>query len=331
MARYLIGVDSGGSKTDAVLTNENGQVLAHVLGGPASASGAPFEASVRNIDQTLDILLKPVGGRMTAVDAAYFGISGCGSKPAHDRFQQVLEQLLPNTAALLAGSDSINSITAEIGSADGIVAICGTGSGAFTRLNGCILPRVDGHGFWVGDDAGGFNMGRCAIHAALRDEDGRGPQTLLTELCRKKANCANMVTAIDAIEHGGKAAVASYAPCLLEAWHAGDAVATQAIEHFAALMAEIIRTAGQRTPQTRKPVILCGSLFRPELGFSAKVQELLGTDYCLINPLMPPVYGAVAYAYHMAIGHDAPEAYRQQYLRTIKEGVSEHVHECGRT
>ena len=57
--------------------------------------------------------------------------------------------------------------------APGVVVIAGTGSMA-SGWNGESSARAGGHGFLLGDEGGAYWIGRAAVRAALRWEDGMG-------------------------------------------------------------------------------------------------------------------------------------------------------------
>lgn len=144
-------------------------------------------------------------------------------------------------------SDSMNPFYGECGTSDGIVAICGTGSSAFAYKNG-IIHRVDGHGYLLGDESGGYRMGQMALNAALREEDGRGPKTILTQLCRQKAG-KPIMDALAEINDGGKTVIASYARCLLEARERNDGVAVRLMDGIENTMAETIIAEDEELPE----------------------------------------------------------------------------------
>lgn len=76
MEMRLIGIDGGGSKTDAVLCADDGTVLARKIGGPSSPTSLS-EAEVKAcLSDLLEELFGPYGGLSARVDGIYAGISG---------------------------------------------------------------------------------------------------------------------------------------------------------------------------------------------------------------------------------------------------------------
>src|SRR6266581_1820269 len=62
--------------------------------------------------------------------------------------------------------------------APGVVVIAGTGSMA-SGWNGESSARAGGHGFLLGDEGGAYWIGRAAVRAALRWEDGMGGSKII--------------------------------------------------------------------------------------------------------------------------------------------------------
>jgi len=87
---------------------------------------------------------------------------------------------LPGTVAtVLVAHDSVTSYLGCRGVEPGCVLAVGTGTVALAV--GTAVARVDGWGSLVGDAGSGYWIGRAAIDAALRAEDGRGRRTALRE------------------------------------------------------------------------------------------------------------------------------------------------------
>ncbi len=79
--------------------------------------------------------------------------------------------------------DSVSSYLGALGDFPGAVIAAGTG--AVTLAVGATdVVRIDGWGYIMGDAGSGYWMGRAALDAVMRDFDGRGPVTALTEVVR---------------------------------------------------------------------------------------------------------------------------------------------------
>jgi N-acetylglucosamine kinase-like BadF-type ATPase len=65
---------------------------------------------------------------------------------------------------------------------DGLVLVAGTGAVAGRVVGWRATRLIDGHGWLLGDDGSGFWIAVAGLRAVLRDLDGRGPRTALSQL-----------------------------------------------------------------------------------------------------------------------------------------------------
>lgn len=93
----------------------------------------------------------------------------------------VLEALRPFGAQrVLLAHDSVTSYLGALGDQLGVVTAAGTG--VITLAVGReSVARVDGWGYVIGDAGSAFWLGRHGLDAVMRDHDGRGAHTILSE------------------------------------------------------------------------------------------------------------------------------------------------------
>lgn len=189
MSLYLC-VDCGGTKTAVALSDAGGTIVGRASGGPSNITYLPPETFIHNVKEaiiialknalptTSDISLPPVGQNPLA--AAWFGISGADSPAAIAKVAPHLSQLLglelgpklviANDTHLLAAPIRVHH---DVSSA--VAVIAGTGSIAvgFQEVDGRIeeLGRVGGWGWVLGDEGGGYDVGREALRQILLAND----------------------------------------------------------------------------------------------------------------------------------------------------------------
>jgi N-acetylglucosamine kinase-like BadF-type ATPase len=162
--RWFLGVDGGQSGTVATIGDESGNV-AGIGRGPACRHPGAIEEAV-----------KAAGGEGVAFESACFGLSG--GQPeletmAHGAVRA--ERYLFKHDAAVAHSGALSG-------EPGVIVIAGTGSMAFGRNAAGQEARAGGWGYIFGDEGGAFDLVRGALRAALRQEEGWGPPTMLREL-----------------------------------------------------------------------------------------------------------------------------------------------------
>ncbi len=70
------------------------------------------------------------------------------------------------------------------------------------RERGGETARAGGWGWRLGDEGSGYDIGHRALIAALRDHDGRGPATLLTESIRGALSLGTIDELVDLTYRG---------------------------------------------------------------------------------------------------------------------------------
>jgi N-acetylglucosamine kinase len=105
--------------------------------------------------------------------------------------EQLLAEMFPGAQVFTANDARIALIGATAGE-PGIITIGGTGSIAFGRGRDGRTARAGGWGYVFGDEGGGFDLTRQALRAALREEEGWGPRTALTQALLADTGAANV-------------------------------------------------------------------------------------------------------------------------------------------
>ena len=184
--------------------------------------------------------------------------------------------------------DGWGMITSGIGVRDGCCIVCGTGTSLFARVNGG-LHHIGGWGYLIDTWGSGYVLGREAIRAALRQADGRGPDTKLYKLVYDQLG-APPETSIPTIYDGGRSFIASFAGTVFAARKQGDAVAETIFEQGAESVAEFTHAA-ERYFSGNFDVVLSGGIFAAFPEYAQAVQRKGSARANMIRPEVPPVYG----------------------------------------
>ena len=191
MSLYLC-VDCGGTKTSAAICDGSGTIVGHGLGGPSNITYLTLDAFLNAVKDAVgsalqstsslpsDILITlPYVGK-SPFAAAWFGVSGADSPAAIAKVTAPLSTLLgiPIGPDLIIANDT-HLLAAPVRMhpdvTNAVAVIAGTGSIAvsFREIEGRIeeLGRVGGWGWILGDEGGGFDVGREALRQILMEED----------------------------------------------------------------------------------------------------------------------------------------------------------------
>lgn len=249
--RYYIGIDGGGTKTEGVLTDATGRVLARALTGPSNPNDITLPAAVETLATLTEALLE--AGNIPQADypavSVFGGISGGINH--REGLETGLARRIPTLGCVGIRSDVHILLSGELPTGDGACIICGTGSACFLR-RGEEIHRIGGWGYLLDNGGSGYNLGRDALEAALRAHDGRGAPTRLTDLLRAHLG-AEVHLRITEIYREGKPYVAACAPLVFRAAEEGDRVATAILTRNARCLSEYVEAAHRLYTAHRDP------------------------------------------------------------------------------
>ena len=293
ITRYLIGIDGGGSHTEGILCSADGKVCKSLRVGPSSV-GTDRKESEKNIVSLISLLIEELGDNDT-VECLCAGISGCGNVQNRMHYYKLLEKNFPNIKKIEVEND-IGLLAYSLGVRKNVViTICGTGCVAVALADDGV-SRVDGYGHLIGDDGGGYSIGRDTLRAILRQSDGRGGETLLTKLFFERDG-KSALESLPEINREGKQRIASYAPLAFEAAKAGDKIATDILEKAVFALCNTVRAASRHISVSPVPIIMGGSIWIAGGGYvKDRVQEILSDGYEWLLPDKSGAYGAVIHA-----------------------------------
>ncbi len=304
----LIGIDGGGTKTDVCIAQTDGAVVRRMR-----LSGTnPSEIGVAAAFTRLADALRDADG----VCALYAGIAGAADPAVANDLYARITAAFPGIARVFVTSDALNALNGEVGLADGIAVIAGTGASAFVRKSGSV-NRIGGWGFLIDDAGGGFSLGQACLRAAYRAHDKRGAQTLLLSRVEEILG-KPLEAAIPDIYAGGVARVASFAPVGLGAARAGDPVAMQLVEHCATEIAGLIAACRAQYDAQGVICVLSGGMFADDDLFKQVCQKAVPFALDLRRASHAPVYGALVAAAALC-GRTADSKFRENYERTVED------------
>jgi len=243
---HVLGIDAGGTKTVCLLANDRGEVLAQTR-----ASGANLQVMGEfGVEKILHrVMDETLGDRDIKLDSICLGIAGVDRPRDAQTIRDVMRRIGQKTRTVVV-NDALVALVAGAGEQAGIVVVAGTGSIAYGHDAEGRAARAGGWGYLLGDEGGGFWIGRSALNAVVREFDGRGPQTMLTELVIDAMHLGNPTDLVHAVYAGGlhRYAIAAIAPVVERAADNGDAVATDIISRASSELA-----AAQRARRLKRP------------------------------------------------------------------------------
>jgi N-acetylglucosamine kinase-like BadF-type ATPase len=218
------GIDAGGSRTLVRARRSDGQTLTWQRESIAIATVGE-DVAVQRLDELLADLADWFGAEHTEGCVASSSMPALGeAAPPASLVETLIRRRLRgrlvfiNDMAPLVWSDHLKGC--------GVVVSSGTGSAVLGRDEAGRFAKVGGHEHILTDQGSAYALARAGLRSATRAVDGVGETTVLVE--RAEAFYERSLPALGRFlaEVGrARSQVASFASNVLEAAHAGDAVA----------------------------------------------------------------------------------------------------------
>lgn len=185
----MVGVDGGGTKTEAVVLDANLRVIGEGLAGPSNPLRVGIVGAAAAVREAIDSACAMAKLRRADLVAAQIGLAGARRRELRERMRETLAPLGVGDIEVVTDADI--ALYGATGGAPGIVVISGTGSiccGVNARGKRFC---AGGWGPIAGDEGGGAWLARRALRAIAYASDGRGPETLLTEFACTYFHCTS--------------------------------------------------------------------------------------------------------------------------------------------
>ncbi|MDT5062613.1 MAG: hypothetical protein QOH63_3072 [Acidobacteriota bacterium] len=297
----VLGVDGGGTKTHAILTDARQHVLGEGTSGPSNPLRVGIGNAAAAIREAIDRACAKAHVQRADIVAAEIGLAGVRRGDLRLRMREALSGL---------GIHSIEVVTdAEIalfGATNGelgLVIIAGTGSVCCGINAQGKRVYAGGWGPLAGDEGGGSWIARRALQAVARAGDGRGTETALAQAALSYFNVATTDDLLIAIYAPGMTneRIAGFSKYVTQAAKSGDEVAraivVEAGRELGVAAVAVIRKL--RIARERFQVSYVGGVFAAgELLLDPLREEItrVAPNAFLAPPKLPPAVAAARMA-----------------------------------
>ncbi|MCM3041318.1 ATPase [Paenibacillus motobuensis] len=225
--RYYLGVDGGGSKTYAVITDEHGHVIGVGRGGNGNHQKNRREAEL-SLKQAVTEALGAAKLTEEQIEFAWFGLAGADRESDFHILRPIIAGLgLPRTEI---SCDTWIALRAGTEESHGVVLICGSGVNCSGKNRTGDTFQCGGFGYRFGDFGGGYDLSVEVFRTVIRSYEGREKVTALSEKLIDLLGYSSVAELRDDFLDHSRHLPIGAAELLFEAAEEGDAVAIRLLE-----------------------------------------------------------------------------------------------------
>ena len=295
----FLGIECGGTKSVAILTQNNGREAVQIEAGAANLRLLSDVQLVQHFRK-----IASIHKNSSTPDSVAIGMAGARTEGDRQRIRAAAAKVWPNAKCYATNDLETALVAAE--APDGqrltrILVLSGTGSCCFGQTPAGKIARVGGWGHFLGDKGSSYEIGLRALKAIVfyYDRDGHWPKLGQRLLRSVQLNEPNEL--IGWIMKASKAEVAALAVEIFNAWRKGDKIATDIIVAAAESLAVDGANCAHRLVKKGGAVqfVLAGSTLLKQPEFLREVERRL-LELCpkgIVTPLRrESVWGAVELA-----------------------------------
>ncbi|WP_414840386.1 BadF/BadG/BcrA/BcrD ATPase family protein [Carnobacterium sp. TMP28] len=228
---YVIGMDSGGTKTEAIAYSLKGKELSRCQTGFGNLL-MDKKKGLSNIEEAMKILFDQLGEENC--QSVVIGLAGLESGNFKKELDTYFNRYQPIIVFI---NDAWLSYYALVKEKDGCLVISGTGSICIGKYHE-ETARVGGWGNILGDEGSGYWIAKTVIHRLLLEEDTNKNYSYLS---KKLINTLHAKTIFDVVDYfytHKKNEIAELAKIVAESANAGDDVSIEILKEAGYILSE---------------------------------------------------------------------------------------------
>jgi N-acetylglucosamine kinase-like BadF-type ATPase len=302
---YVIGIDGGGTKTEAVVLGIDGQQLTALTGKATNPHAVGFDSAMRHLQELLsEIWTNPVYRQESCIGITV-GLAGVDTAQEKQKVMKELDLYLKRLlvkSPVRISNDAEIGLMATLGKQEGSVVISGTGSIVYGITPEGEKLRVGGWGHLLGDQGSGYSIGLQTLQAVMQSHDGVFPPTLMTKLIMEQYSFQSIIELKPYIYEPTikKQEIAAFARFCLTAAEHQDERALLILQHSTAELASQTVTLIDKHPAFASgDLVLSGSMFTHSSYFYKSFESQLRGAFPLLQIHMnrhTPAFGAALLA-----------------------------------
>jgi N-acetylglucosamine kinase-like BadF-type ATPase len=297
MTDLYLGVDIGGTKSHAMLADQDGRVVGFGEGGAGNYETVGWEGLRLTLHDIVEAALSSARAEKEQIRGAGFGVGGYDWPGEEEPTRRAIGSL-----GLGAPYGLVNDATIGLlaGAADGwgLAVVAGTSNNCRGRDRQGRVGRMTGCGPAFGENGGAHELVAEAVRRIALSWTQRGPSTRLAEVFAQQVGAMGTADLLEGLYLDRYHLTAEAAPTIFRLANEGDGVAQDLIRwcgrELGSLAKGVIRQLGLEDEEF--DVVLAGSLYD---GGPMLVEAMRGVIHevapgaRLVRLEVPPVVGGV--------------------------------------
>jgi N-acetylglucosamine kinase-like BadF-type ATPase len=297
MTRYFLGVDTGNTKTHALVALENGEALGFGKAGPGNHETVGYDGVYLALQSAIQDALKMANIPLSSIAGAGFGIAGYDFPSEREPTLEVVRKLGFHVPFEVV-NDVVVGLIAGASEGWGVVIDAGTGNNCRGRDQYGNEAYMTGCGYPFGEYGGAGDLVLRSVQMITYDWTQRGPHTQLSGAFVEQVGAKDLTDLIEGLALDYYRLGADCAPLVFQIAGEGDPVAREIIawagRELGGSATGIIRQL--KIEDQDFEVVLIGSVFN---GGAMLLEPLYETIHAIAPKArftrlaVPPVVGGV--------------------------------------
>lgn len=318
---FYLGVDTGGSKTHALIANQQGMVVGFGSAGPGNHEVVGYDGVKSALQESVGSALNMANLTIQSIRGAGFGVAGYDWPSERPDTLDAIS-VLGLTSPVEAVNDMVIGMIAGASQGWGIVIGAGSGTNCRGRTRDGREGMVTGCGGRFGEHGGGMDLVLAAIQAVNHHWIHRGPATRLSDFFIEMFGANDLTDLIEGLTQNRYILTPDIARDIFRIAEEGDVVARKTIHWLGCELGEQVCAVIRQLKLEHEvfEVVQIGSLFKGGPMLIEPMQQTIlqlapDAKFTLLNA--PPVVGGVLLGMQIA-GFD-PRPIRETLIHQTRE------------
>lgn len=315
---YYMGVDGGGTKTVCLLSDSNGRIVGRGSAGPSNYHVVGKDKAERALHAVLREAVAQAGLEDPIIKNITLGLAGVDRPDDFAIVNSILDNVGFQFCSRTIDNDAAVALAGATIAQPGVAIISGTGSMVIGINNSGERRRSGGWGPILGDEGGGYDIGRRALIAVMRASDARGSSTMLTSMLLNHFELDRAPSLVHQVyQNMQRHDIADLTRFVIEAAENGDEVAQDILLYAAQELATAAQAVilSLHMQNDKFSIALCGGVFSAPSLLQGRIEQLTKSvaPYSqVVLPHFSPAVGALLLSLKQA------ELLSEQVLRYIE-------------